>query len=71
MSDKRKRKIKNLGCDHPDCKGPCNGPVYFHGRCHITAPMEVSYHQGCVLLACALCKKPVARFAVAGEVQFL
>jgi hypothetical protein len=65
-----KKPKKQLKCGIPGCD--CGvGPMYFHGLCHIAAPMEASHHQGCVLLACAICKKPVARFAVAGEVQFL
>ena len=52
------------GCDH---KSHDNEPLFFHGACHIRSDVEISYHNGQLLVGCATCQKPIALIAVAGK----
>jgi hypothetical protein len=54
-------------CMMPGCDHTSHGPMFFHGRCHPSAPVEASYDRvtGTVLIACQRCKAPIAAVAVA------
>jgi hypothetical protein len=48
------------GCDHSDHEGG----VILSPRCHVGSPTWCSYEDGAVSVACATCKRVVARIAV-------
>jgi hypothetical protein len=51
-------------CGKEDCD---NRVIFFHGRCHPSAPAEVSYTKGSgkIVIACHECKTLIAEVAVA------
>lgn len=51
-------------CDSPDCTEP-HEELFFHGRCHPSSATWASYRHGILTVACATCKKTVAKIAVA------
>ena len=53
------------GCQTPGCKHEGHGTIFLHQRCHMLAPLEVSYTGGSGVLrvACSQCH------AVVGEVK--
>lgn len=62
----RKSSGKSLvdGCDLCDDN---RGPMYLHGRCHMTAPLEASLEGDILTLRCYVpeCRRIVARMRVA------
>lgn len=50
-------------CMSPDCTID-HGPLYFHGRCHVSGGVEVYYEQGIVVIVCKVCRAEVARMGV-------
>lgn len=54
-------------CGIPGCKCENMPQVYFHQRCHPSAPTSTFYDKatGCVIVECAACKKLCARIKVA------
>lgn len=55
------------GCQEPSCKGGHEEIIFIHGRCHLDAPLEVSYKRGdgFLVVACLKCHKPITRVKVA------
>lgn len=43
--------------------------MYIHGRCHMSAGMEVEYIDGVLNVRCVECKKPTASIHVATREQ--
>jgi len=54
------------GCQMPGCKQEGHDIVFLHGRCHLHAPLEVSYKRGSGVLrvACVECHKVIAEIKV-------
>jgi hypothetical protein len=59
--------LAGRGCHLAGCTHENHGPLFLHGRCHLGAPVEVSYMagSGAILVRCMRCKKTVAEIAVA------
>ena len=56
------------GCSVPECRHENHdGTIFFHGRCHLSAPVEVSYAKstGTIRLACGQCHRLMAEISVA------
>lgn len=54
--------------DQHRCHHGCEGhPIFLNASCHPRKGLEVAYDKesGDLLVACAVCQKPVARVAVA------
>jgi hypothetical protein len=57
--------LAEIRCEVPNCESPEGHPIALSGKCHIGAPTRVYYHEGVVRVFCAVCKEPVADFAIA------
>lgn len=56
------------GPDHDEDHGHDHGhQIFLHGRCHPRAGADVCYANGTILVACNVCKKPIAAIAVAKD----
>jgi len=60
-------KLAKQGCSVPGCTHADHSTVYFHGRCHMQAPVQVSYTKdsGELVITCYQCKHIIAKVAVA------
>ena len=61
-----KGKLDQMGCGNPDCQ-ESHEVLYFHGRCHLDAPVEACYDKslGAVVIQCAECGGEICKIAVA------
>lgn len=54
-------------CDHagPDCS--CDGPIYFHSRCHVRAPTWARYvpRERTLEIICSKCERSIVAIRVA------
>lgn len=58
------KELSKMKCMVKDCG--CGGIIYFHGRCHITAPVTCCYHpDGFITVSCAECDEEIVKIAVA------
>lgn len=65
-----RKELDRAGCGTPGCSHD-HSVVYFHGKCHLSAPVEASYEKatGEIVMRCARCQELIVRVAVAGEPQ--
>lgn len=68
MTEQTQATLNKSGCATPNC-GHDHDTLYFHGNCHPTATIEVTYEKatGLLYMACGRCGKPVCMVKVAAE----
>ena len=60
-------RLELAGMECPCGKAACDDDLFFHGRCHLQAPVEAAYQKrtGLLILKCAICHQLIARVKVA------
>jgi (p)ppGpp synthase/HD superfamily hydrolase len=63
VNPRTREELDTMVCTAPGCG--CGGELFLRAKCHPLEPLDVSYVDGVVRVACRKCKKPVVHIAVA------
>lgn len=64
-----RRELDHMKCGNPACADTHGSEMYLHAGCHVRAGLTVHYEDGVLTITCRLCKRGVARVAVAEGVK--